>query len=386
MPMRFLAILIFVAMVAAVSALWIQQEQREPRVVSGFVEAHQIRVGSRLGGRVREVLVEEGDWVQPGQILVTLEPFDLLERLREAESTATAAKSEYEKLRQGFRDEEKNQALALADQARAAYDEAKAGPREQEIKEAEKHLELARAELQLLEVTFQRVETLAGKNAAARSEYDEAFTKRSVAARNVEVREARLALLREGTRKEQLARAEAHYRAAKAEQTLRERGYRTEDIAAANAKWDAAQERVKALKQQLAELEIRAPSASLKAAVVEAIQLRPGDLIAPNAPVLSLLDASRMWVRAYVPESSHGLVQRGQILNVAIDSFPNVRFEGKVIYMAREAEFTPSNVQTPEERSKQVFRVKVELLENSSVGLEKLHPGMAADVYLEETN
>jgi HlyD family secretion protein len=84
-----------------------------------------------------------------------------------------------------------------------------------------------------------------------------------------------------------------------------------------------------------------------------------------------------MWVRAYVPENRLNL-QNGQKLRVTVDSFPGEDFIGTVSFVAREAEFTPSNVQTPEERSKQVFRIKVEL----ESGLDKLRPGMAVDVWL----
>jgi multidrug resistance efflux pump len=114
-------------------------------------------------------------------------------------------------------------------------------------------------------------------------------------------------------------------------------------------------------------------------ATVEAVDLRPGDMISPNAPVLSLMDTSRLWVRAYVPEN-HLDLSIDQPVAVTVDSFPDTRFRGHISFVARQAEFTPSNVQTPEERSKQVFRIHVTLDE----GLDRLRPGMSADVWLEE--
>jgi multidrug resistance efflux pump len=114
--------------------------------------------------------------------------------------------------------------------------------------------------------------------------------------------------------------------------------------------------------------------------VVEAIDLHPGDLVAPNAPAVALLDVSHLWVRAYVPESRLGEVRLGQKVPVRVDSFPGRRFSGRLTFIAQEAEFTPRNVQTPEERSKQVFRIKVEL----DAGRDRLRAGMAADVLLSE--
>jgi multidrug resistance efflux pump len=94
---------------------------------------------------------------------------------------------------------------------------------------------------------------------------------------------------------------------------------------------------------------------------------------------MSILDPSRLWVRAYMPENRLG-VRTGETAWVTVDSFPSERFRGEITYVSRQAEFTPSNIQTPEERSKQVFRIKVTLKE----GRDKLRPGMSADVLLGE--
>ena len=111
---------------------------------------------------------------------------------------------------------------------------------------------------------------------------------------------------------------------------------------------------------------------------VEAFDLRPGDLVAANAPAMSLLDPAKLWVRAFLPEDLPG-VTVGQKLTVTVDSLPGRSFAAHVAFIARQAEFTPSNVQTPEKRSKQVFRVKVYLDE----GLDVLRAGMPADVWLD---
>jgi HlyD family secretion protein len=94
--------------------------------------------------------------------------------------------------------------------------------------------------------------------------------------------------------------------------------------------------------------------------------------------VIALTDPSELWVRAYLPENRLG-VQLDQKVSVRADSFPHRRFAGHISFIARDAEFTPSNIQTPEERSKQVFRIKVLLDE----GRDVLRAGMSADVFLE---
>jgi multidrug resistance efflux pump len=113
--------------------------------------------------------------------------------------------------------------------------------------------------------------------------------------------------------------------------------------------------------------------------VVEAIDLLRGDLVAAGAPTVELLDTTRLWVRAYIPQARLGGIALGQPAVILTDSWPGQRFKARLTFIASEAEFTPRNVQTPEERSKQVFRIKATLEE----GLDRLRAGMAADVLLE---
>ncbi len=349
------------------------QQRTGPVVVSGFVEADEIRVGSRVGGRVAAVLVEEGNTVSKSAPLIQLEPFDLNERLAESRHSLAKAEAALQKLKTGFRSEEIAQAEARRDQALAALQKLTNGPRPQEITAAEAELALAIAERKLARTTYQRVETLFGKQATDQSDLDAAATKVSVAEETVEARQAQLDLLKDGSRKEDIAQAKA--RVAETEQQLKllTNGYRVEEIAEAKAARDAASAAVDAIEQQVTELTVKAPVA----AVVEAIDIRPGDLISPNAPAVSLIDRTRLWVRAYVPEN-HLNLKIGDVMTLRVDSFPLREFTGKLVYVAPQAEFTPGNVQTPEERSKQVFRIKLQLTD----GLDILRPGMQADVIL----
>lgn len=107
---------------AAVGVLLWTQAPRGPAVVSGIIEARDIRVGSRVGGRVREVHVKEGDRARPGELLVTLEAYDLSERLAEAQAEWAARRANLEKLRAGYTPEEIAQAVATRDRYRAALD------------------------------------------------------------------------------------------------------------------------------------------------------------------------------------------------------------------------------------------------------------------------
>ncbi|MCA9246080.1 MAG: HlyD family efflux transporter periplasmic adaptor subunit [Planctomycetales bacterium] len=368
--------LIVLALLAAVllAALVYQQSRVEPSIVSGFVEADEIRVGSRVGGRVKEVYVVEGQQVEPEDLLVELEPFDLAERLAEAQARAQAAEAELARLEAGFRREEILQGEAYALQLDAQLELLRAGPREQTIGAAEARLDAARSEARLAEQNFRRAQEVFERGAATQEEMDRATEQNTRAAAMVVVREQELAELQAGSRPEEIRAAEAALEQAKQQLALTRDGFREEEVDAARAARDAAKAAVEVVRKQMEELRVVAPNRG----TVEAVDLQPGDLVAAGAPVLSLMDRERLWVRAYVPENRLHL-SVGATVELTVDSFPGESFRGTVAFISRQAEFTPSNVQTPEERSKQVFRIKVTLAE----GAERLRPGMAADVHLD---
>lgn len=371
--MKRLFIVIPVALIALVALIWSQQ-RKGPFFVSGFIESHQIRVGSRVGGRVQQVHVEEGQAAGQGTPLIELEPYDLRERLAEARAALAAQSANLEKLKTGARQEDIDQARAARDRAKVVLDKLIAGPRPLEIKVQEAKVALAKAELVKAQQDFTRVKTLSDQGRASEVEMNEVTRGLGVAQASFDGASDQLALLQEGTRTEDIAEQRARLAEAEATLALLAAGSRQEDIAQAEATVASARAAVGVIERQLAELTVTAPVDS----TVEAVDLRPGDLIAPNAPVISLADGSELWVRAFVPENRLD-IQLGQKVSVRVDSFPARRFAGHISYIARTAEFTPSNVQTPEERSKQVFRIKVLLDE----GRDVLRAGMSADVFLE---
>ena len=124
---------------------------------------------------------------------------------------------------------------------------------------------------------------------------------------------------------------------------------------------------------QLAEMQIVAPTDS----VLEVLSVKVGDVLPPNREVATLLLINHLWVRVYVPEPWLGKIKVGDEVKVRVDSYPGQDFPGKVEQINRQAEFTPRNVQTVEDRIRQVFGVKIRLPENDP----HLRAGMAADVY-----
>jgi multidrug resistance efflux pump len=365
---------IVLALVGVGILLWLlvySQTRSQPRKVSGFIEADEIRLGSRVGGRVADVHVREGDYVAAGALLVSLEPFDLDAREQEARARLAERDAELARLTAGYRAQEVAQAKARVAESEAHLQLLINGPRPQEIEAARAEVQVGLAELELAQQTFARTKQLFERSAVPQDELDRA-TERLKAAHNLRVvREKQLELLLEGTRSEEIAQARAQLDEARQALELLEQGYRSEDIERARAARDAAQAALAAVQSQRGELEIKAPIPG----VIEALELQTGDLVAADAPVLSLMDTRNLWVRAYVPGGWH--VQLEQQVEVSVDGLPQQRFPGRVTFRSRQAEFTPGNVQTAEERAEQVFRIKVAIQDHD----DQLAPGMTADVW-----
>ena len=355
-------------------ALYHSQRLDEPFHVSGFLEADEVRVGSRVGGRVSAVHVEEGARVSRGELLVELEPFDLLERQAELAAQVERARAALARREAGFRTEEIAQARARVDALSARLDRLLSGPRPQEVAAARARVEASQAALELAEIEETRTRSLVQQDIRSVEALDRSQAVHKAASAEVRSSSEQLALLEEGSRKEDIAEAQAALREAQAALALREAGERTEDVAAARAELEAAEAALHALQRALEELAIRSPAD----ARVEALDLEVGDLVAPGAPVVLLRDSSSLRVRAYVPQGRLDF-QVGAPAWVSVDAFPGRRFAARIAFVAAAAEFTPSNVQTPEERSQQVFRIRVALEE----GLDLLRPGLSADVWFE---
>lgn len=219
-------------------------------------------------------------------------------------------------------------------QMRAALTRARAGLREEERRQA-------RIQWQAAETDRKRFQSLYEQGVIGKREYDNAAVQ---AANSLESLKAA------------------------------ERGGRPEDIAAAQANLAREEQRLAYLERQKQELTVTAPADGL----VEALDLRPGDLVGPNLPVAKILEPGQLWVRVYVPEPKLGLVTVGQPARLTVDTFPGRTFAGKVVEIRSQAEYTPRNVQTVDQRTDQVFGVKVEITPDPA-----LKAGMAALVTLE---
>jgi multidrug resistance efflux pump len=312
--------IVLMAIIAAI-AVFLNFHRAPNTDLPGVVETQEVRLGSKIGGRIAEVLVTEGDTVEAGQLLVRYETPEL-----EAQAL---------------------QQQARLDAAEADLTKAKNGPRQEEIRQAKSDLESAQADLKLGEEDFDRAKQLSPA-ALSRSEFD---AKRAA-----------------------LDRSRGHGAASQARLDLLLAGTRAEDIALSEANVLEARGKLQEIQANLAEARVVAP----EKAVVQVVTVRKGDLIPANQPVIRVLRADDKWVKVYVPETELWRVRLNQPVTVTCDADPGQRFEGTVFQISSESEFTPRNVQSAQERRFQVFGVKVRVRDPKDI----FKPGMAANVIL----
>jgi HlyD family secretion protein len=367
-------ILVVVALAIALVS-FLRHSRPMAHVYSGTVETREIQIGSKVGGRATEVLVEEGQTVTAGTLLVRFESDDLKAQREQAAAAVGQAQSNLQRLMHGNRPEEIAQAEASASAASAAFDKARNGPRQQEIAQAQADLAAAQADAVNAEATFHRMEKLVATDTISRLEFDNDRARRDAAAQKAESARQRLALLQAGTRKEDLQSAAAGYRQAEAAASLARKGSRTEDISIARDELASAQANRDALDVRMREAELAAPANG----VIEVVGLRPGDLVPAGRIVVTMLELSQLWVKVYVPETDLSSVHVGQAATVVVDGLSGHAFNGHIGQIASQAEFLPRNVQTPDDRQHQVIGVKV-FVDNPEGALKS---GMSATVRLQ---
>lgn len=288
---------------------------------SGTVEATEADLGFQVAGRVEEVLPREGEVVSGGQELARLD-------LRELEAVRAAARAQ----------------LAGAE---ARLQELRRGARSEEIAQAEAAVRAARQRADDARRDADRARSLFEGGAVSRQALDKAETARDVSQAGLDQAEQTLRLVREGPR--------------------------SETIRAQEAMVDQARANVERTEAALAYAVIRAPFPGR----VTVRHREPGETVAPGAPVFTLLNPDDRWVRIYVREDQIGQVRIGMPARITSDTYPDRTYDGEVVYIGAEAEFTPRNVQTTEERTKLVYPVKVHITGDPDF---ELKPGTPADV------
>jgi HlyD family secretion protein len=321
---RVIALVLAVVVIVLVAVPILRRAGERGRLTaSGTVEATEAQLGFQVPGRIDSIRVREGDPARAGEALASLDRVEATARRQQSAALLAAARAQLDELLRGARPEEVAQARAGSDAAR------------QRLVDAQQD--------------FDRTQELIRNNVVSQQTLDKAKTALDVA-------------------KAQADQADEQHR-------LVVTGPRRERIEAARAQVAQAEAALRAADASLANMVIRAPFDG----VVTVRHREPGEIVGAGSAVVSLMDRGDRWVRIYVSESRIGAVRTGQPATITSDTFKGRSYAGEVVYISSEAEFTPKNVQTSEERVKLVYAVKVRL--TGDTGFE-LKPGMPADVLL----
>jgi multidrug resistance efflux pump len=369
-------IILCLVVVAAATGCYLWRKTQGPEILRlpGTVEVQEVRLGSRLGGRVAAVHVQEGQLVEAGQVLVTFEPHDLAARRDQATGRLAGARAALERAEHGPLPEEVAEARGAAEAAGARLARARAGYREEQKRQARGDLDAALAEVKQADEEFDRARYLSGVGVASPSDYDAALAARDRARSRARAALAVHDMMVRGSRDEDIDEAQADLARLNARYQLLLRGTRDEDRAAAAAAVAEAE-------AQLAEAEANLREAAVvvtERCLIETLSVRAGSLVPAGQPVVVAHRADDLWVKANVPASELGRLRVGQAVEVTVDSHPGRRFRGEVVQIAASSEFTPRNVQSADERQHQVFAVKARVADPGGV----FKSGMAAEVFV----
>ncbi len=379
---------LLLAIIVPATLVW-RSRQSEPGIIlSGNIEVTDSAVAFQTPGRLSARLADEGMEVEQGEVLARLDSTELAHQVALAEANLEAAQAQLAVLEAGSRPEEIGQARAQLGQAKARLAELEAGSRPQEIEQAQAALELAQAQLDSAQAQARLCQTEAERQSKLyeagvvpaqqwdqiNTAYETAKTQVSAAEQGVAAARERLSLAQEGPRAEQIDQARAGLQAAANVYQLAVNGPRVETVAQARALVAAAQQQLELARTKLGYCEVASPLSG----VVLTEVAEPGEYLQPGNPVLTVADLDHPWLRAYLNESDLGRVTLGQAVSVTTDSFPGKAFQGRITFIASEAEFTPKQVQTHAERVKLVYRVKIEIANPE----RELRPGMPADAHI----
>ncbi len=355
----------------------------------GNIELTQVDMAFKISGKIAELGVNEGDTVRQGVLLARLDTLQLESQRNRDQAALVTAESLIPQLQTSI---ERQKATLAAEtdlrgaqlgQAEAALRDLQAGSRAQEIQQARALVEEARSQQQQARQDWDRAQVLHKNDDISTAQFDQYRSRFDTSAAALRQAEERLALVVEGPRKEQIEGARAQVAQARANVQLTEASRLElkrleQELQTRRAQVEQARAQVAVVDAQLADAVAIAPVNGV--ALVKSAEL--GEVLAPGTTFVTLGEMDHPWLRAYIGEQDLGRVKLGAKVKVTTDSYPGKVYWGKITFIASEAEFTPKQIQTPEERVKLVYRIKIEV-ENPRQEL-KLNMPAEAEILLSE--
>jgi HlyD family secretion protein len=368
--------LLIVALAAGL--VWFLVKPKEkPLTLSGLVQAKEVKIASRLGGRVQQILVDEGDAVQPGQLLLSLDEVDLRAQIAEAQSALNIANARLSLLRQGADPEDIRQASSQVQQAQQQLRQVRSGVRPEELAQANSQLNDATSRFNAAKEAYDNASELLQSGVISQQKYNMIQADYISAQSAHQTAQSKVSMLRKGARPEEVRIAQAQVSGAQAQLQKLAKGSKPQDLRIAQANVDEAQSALKALQARLGDLNIKAPIAG----TVSILNASPGEIVPPNRAIVAIINYQNLWADVYVPESKLQWIQLGQPIEITSPVFPKATFQGKVTFINPRSEFIPQGASAKDSAGEEAsFRVKVTLPARDVSGQHQLLPGMT--IYL----
>ncbi len=355
--------------------------------VSGNLELTQVDISFKMAGRLVDRRVDEGGWVKKGQLIATLDPIQLRQQKVRDEAAVFSAQSNYQQLetsiafQQATIESDVAARTAELNQAIAKLDTLLNGSRKQDIQQSEAAVADARAQLEFARSDYARMQALFKNEDISRQQLDQARMKLDSSTAMLHQAEEKYSMVKEGPRQEDIAGARADVARAQAavktaEANRLELKRKEEELVARKAAIAQSQAQEGISQSQLNDTEVSTPIDG----VVLVKSAEPGEVLAAGTTVVTIGDLEHPWLRAYINETDLGRIKLGQKVKLTTDSFPGKVYWGTIGFIASDAEFTPKQIQTKEERVKLVYRIKIDV-DNSSHEL-KLNMPVDAEILL----
>jgi HlyD family secretion protein len=337
-------------------------------IVSGNIELTEVNIAFKTSGRLIDRTVDEGDVVKKGQLIARLDRDQLLaQRDREA-AGLQSANSQLAQAETALAWQKGNQAAELEQRKAelasnaARLQELKSGSRPQEIQEANAAVDSAQSELDRAKRDWDRAQTLYKNDDISTAQYDQYRNRWENAEAMLKQTKERQALVLAGPRIEQIAAASAQMDRARAalkmtESNALEIKRREQELPLRRSEIARAAASLAIIESQLADTLAYSPVDGV--VLVKAADV--GEVLAAGTTIVTIGDIDHPWLRAYVNETDLGRVKLGTKAKITTDSYPGKEYEGRVSFISSEAEFTPKQIQTKEERVKLVYRIKIDL-------------------------
>ncbi len=355
--------------------------------VSGNLELLQVDISFKIAGKLIERPVTEGDWVKKGQLLAKLDPLQLQEQESRDKALITSAVSNYKQLETSIAYQratiEADVAARRAEQAEAEarLDALLHGNRTQDVQQSAAAVNDAKAQLDFAKSDWDRAQTLFKNEDISKQQYDQARMKVDSATAMLRQAEERYSLMKEGARPEDIAGARAAVAKAQAavktaEANRLELARKEQELGARKAEIERSTAQAGMSQSQLNDTSVYSPIDG----VVLVKSAEVGEVLGAGTTVMTIGDLEHPWLRAYINEPDLPRIKLGQAVKLTTDA--NKAYNGKITFIASEAEFTPKQIQTQEERVKLVYRIKI-AVDNSSHELKNNMP-VDAEILLDK--